>query len=120
MNNRTPVRKRRLGPPRRGVVCELLSIRRSQFSFLKIESAHVGQRGISQTCPDREAIPLCIMHHTEGPHSHHRLGKGFWAYWKLDRFGLIERFNAQYEVETGLPRKPIRDEIGQQEKKEIA
>ena len=134
MTSRTPTQKRRLGPPRRGsepddpylkwireqacAVCELLSIRRSQFSFLKIEAAHVGERGMGQKCPDRQAIPLCIEHHTQGKHSYHRNARGFWAHWKLDRFELIEGFNARYEEETGIPRKPIRNES--QQEKEIA
>jgi hypothetical protein len=81
------------------VVCALLSIRKWQFRFLKIEAAHVGERGLGQKCPDRQTLPLCIEHHTAGPHSHHKLGRGFWSFWKLDRYELIAEFNARYEGE---------------------
>jgi hypothetical protein len=136
VNNRTPVRKRRFGPPRRGsepdeaykkwlrklpcVVCARLEISKAQFVFSHIEAAHVGARGLGQKCPDRQCVPLCIWHHTAGPHCYHRSAKTFWSHWKLDRFELIEGFNARYEEETGIPRKPIRDEVQPAGKKEIA
>jgi hypothetical protein len=68
------------------------------------EAAHVGERGLSQKCPDREAIPLCKWHHTEGPESHHRLQRRFWEKWGLDRDTLVKELNARYEKEVGSPR----------------
>jgi len=77
----------------------------------KTESAHVGDRGKSQMCPDWEAIPLCGPtdpsdgpvegHHREGPTSQHKLGKKFWEYWQIDRDTLIAVLNSKYEQETG-------------------
>lgn len=61
------------------------------------EAAHVGNRGLSQKCPDREAIPLCAEHHREGHQAAHILGKNFWAHWGLVRDVLIEELNAVYE-----------------------
>ena len=69
------------------------------FNHRGIESAHVGERGLSQRCPDREAIPLCKWHHTEGPESHHRLGKRFWAKWNLNRDELIAQLQSRYNKE---------------------
>jgi hypothetical protein len=63
------------------------------------EAAHVGDRGLSQKCPDRQAIPLCKWHHTEGPESHHRLGKQFWATWGIDRDALLAQLQERYEKE---------------------
>jgi hypothetical protein len=135
VTTRTPVRKVRLGPPRRGsepdeaykkwirkfpcILSERFEHRTVRYVLSRIEAAHVGQRGLGQLCPDRECLPLCVWHHTEGPHSHHVLGKKFWAHWRLNRFALIAEFNARYEQATGISRKPIRNEE-QQEKKEIA
>lgn len=64
-----------------------------------IEAAHVGRRGLSQKCPDREAIPLCRLHHRTGMSSHHQLGKLFWLFHGLDREQLIEELNRRYEEE---------------------
>jgi hypothetical protein len=55
----------------------------------RTEVAHVGERGLSQKCPDREAIPLCTLHHTEGKHSVHKMGVHFWSFWKLDKAAVI-------------------------------
>ncbi len=63
------------------------------------EAAHTGKRGLSQKAPDREAIPLCKWHHTEGPESHHRLGKAFWNKWGIDRDELIAELQSRYEKE---------------------
>ncbi len=64
------------------------------------EAAHTGERGLSQKAPDREAIPLCKWHHTEGPESHHRLGKAFWAKWWIDRNELIRKMNEEFDNGT--------------------
>ena len=63
------------------------------------EAAHVGARGLSQKCSDRETIPLCAHHHRTGKDSHHVLGKKFWQHHGLDRDALITEFNARYELE---------------------
>lgn len=62
-----------------------------------IEAAHVGQRGLSQKCPDRETLPLCVVHHRLGPNAVHVLGRNFWNRWKLDRYELIAGFNRRYD-----------------------
>jgi hypothetical protein len=118
MTTRTPIRRVRRGPPRRGtevdepykmwirkqpcVVCEAMRILSYRFTFLTIEAAHVGERGLGQRCPDRQCLPLCIEHHTAGPHSHHVLGKRFWSHFGLDRFELIADFNRRFDAETQL------------------
>jgi hypothetical protein len=61
------------------------------------EAAHVGMRGMSQKCSDRETIPLCAEHHRLGPVSHHVLGKKFWAHHGLNREEMIRSFNASYD-----------------------
>jgi len=63
------------------------------------EAAHVGERGLSQKCPDSEAIPLCVFHHREGPHAHHKLGKRFWVLYGIDKDAIIARLNAEYEAQ---------------------
>jgi hypothetical protein len=64
------------------------------------EAAHVADRGLSQKCPDREAIPLCAEHHRLDTFSAHRMGKKFWAHYGVDKKQLIERLNRGYEEET--------------------
>ena len=71
---------------------------RSRLSI--IDAAHVGVRGLSQKAPDREAIPLCRFHHTEGPYALHRLGKKFWIAYDLDPQELIKQLNQKYEEEV--------------------
>jgi hypothetical protein len=63
------------------------------------EAAHVGERGLSQKCPDRETLPLCGEHHRTGKESHHVLQKAFWAHHKLDRDFLIAFLQVKYEAE---------------------
>lgn len=65
------------------------------------ESAHVGNRGLSQKCPDREAIPLCAEHHRLDRFSAHRMGKKFWEHYGLDKAKLIETLNQRFEEEHG-------------------
>lgn len=66
------------------------------------EAAHVGPiRGLRQKCSDYSAIPLRTEYHTEGPHSHHVLGKKFWAFHDIDRDSLIRELNARYKAEKG-------------------
>jgi len=70
----------------------------------RTEAAHVGDRGLGQKCSDRETIPLCAEHHTQGRDSYHKLGKKFWEHHGLDRFELIARLNAMYteQKQTGV------------------
>lgn len=63
------------------------------------ESAHVGARGLSQKCSDRETIPLCAEHHLTGKDAHHVLGKKFWEHHGLNRAGLIKALNDRYAVQ---------------------
>lgn len=65
------------------------------------EAAHVGLRGLSQKCPDREAIPLCREHHTQDPFSSHRMGKKFWEHYGIDRDALIQSLNRAYKESNG-------------------
>jgi len=76
------------------LVCALF--KRLQFGCT--EAAHVGQRGLGQKCSDREAIPLCRLHHREGEHAHHRLGKRFWVFWKLNRMETIRKYQEMYAL----------------------
>lgn len=62
------------------------------------EAAHVGERGLRQKCSDRETVPLCGGdHHREGPYSHHRMGRNFWAFWGLDPLLIIADLQRRYE-----------------------
>lgn len=63
----------------------------------RITAHHAGPRGISQRCPDRQAVPLCFAHHQDGPHSAHRLGKNFWQFHGIDCAELILKLNRQFE-----------------------
>lgn len=67
------------------------------FQRHRTECCHVGRRGLSQRCSDRESLPLCGLHHTWGILSHHRLGKRFWSVWKLNRAELIRELNRLYK-----------------------
>jgi len=62
-----------------------------------IEAAHVGPRAFGHKCPDRETLPICRWDHRIGPNSHHRMGKKFWEFWKLDRESLILELNETFE-----------------------
>ena len=68
--------------------------------FSPIEAAHVGERGLSQKCPDRETIPLCVRHHREGTYSLHKLGKNWWTLHGIDKTALIAELQDRYEKET--------------------
>ncbi len=88
------------------ICCSLGELRpRDPIGFWKwtgwdrIEAAHVGVRGMSQKCPDREAIPLCSTHHRLGRDAAHRLGKKFWEHHGIDPKRLIADLNQRYETE---------------------
>lgn len=76
------------------IVCALLHV----IQRYRTEASHIGERGLSQKCPDREAIPLCVEHHREERQSAHVMGKRFWSFHGLDKKELIERFNKQYQL----------------------
>lgn len=82
----------------RSLPCAICTLLRGRQSG-RTEAAHVGQRGLGQKCSDHETIPLCHLHHREGEHAHHRIGKRFWSFWSLDRFELIGRYRRMYERE---------------------
>ena len=65
-----------------------------------IEAAHVGLRGLGQTCPDRQAVPLCSKHHRTGPYAHHVLGKKFWVFHRLERGAVIAALVRRYEEQS--------------------
>ncbi len=55
-----------------------------------VEAAHIGRRGMSQKSSDREAIPLCSLHHQE----QHRIGlRQFSKSYELDIPALVEQLN---------------------------
>lgn len=62
-----------------------------------VEVAHVGDRGFSLKCSDRETIPLCYLCHREGPGAQHKLGKFFWEARGLDRLELIKHYQDLYD-----------------------
>src|SRR5690242_2726336 len=104
MPNRIPIRRVRIGPPRRGRVQDdaylawLRTLPCIACATLRyVEAAHVGPRGISQKCHDRQALPICSEHHWRGAKSVHVLGRKFWEVWGLDRYRLIAEHNQQYE-----------------------
>lgn len=76
-------------------VCERLEVDQDSIT----ESAHVGSRGMSQKCPDRETLPLCAEHHREGQFSQHSMGKLFWPHFDLDREELLRGYQARYAAE---------------------
>ncbi len=70
------------------------------------QAAHVGSKGMSQMCPDREMMPLGERHHlhpTMGgfPDSHHAGTKTFWKKHGLTRLRSLEFLRHLYVTETG-------------------
>ena len=61
------------------------------------EVMHVGCRGLSQKCRDRDTLPGCAHHHRLSLYSHHKLQKKFWIYWGIDRDALIAKLNKEYD-----------------------
>jgi hypothetical protein len=117
---RSPVRKKRPGPPRRSsrvldedyldwirtLACIICVYRYPgggpdlSVQTTRSEAAHVGARGLSQKCSDREAMPLCTHHHHDAKAGHHgQLGKNFWKHYGLDRDKIIAELNQRYEQE---------------------
>lgn len=75
--------------------CVCVTLGASQTSLT--ESAHVGPRGMSQKCPDRETLPLCALHHRDGQFSQHAMGKMFWAHHDLGRDELLAMYQENYD-----------------------
>lgn len=69
----------------------------SNVQKYQTEAAHVGDRGLSQKCPDRETIPLCAEHHRLGRFSAHRMGKKFWEHYGIEKDVLISALNRAFE-----------------------
>lgn len=108
MISRCPIRKVRVGQPRKGLVIDdaYRAFIRSQpciccGSRRYVECAHVGIRGMGQKCSDYDTLPLCSAHHVQGPESHHVLGRRFWTVWGLDRTSLIEKYQQEYLAAGG-------------------
>lgn len=72
-----------------------------QQQTTRTEAAHIGDRGMSQKCPDSEAVPACSTHHREGPYSLHRLGATFWKIWNVDKLAVITHYQKLYR-ETAI------------------
>jgi hypothetical protein len=69
----------------------------------RTEFAHVSSRGLGQLCDDLGGLPLCgDEHHRNGPHSHHKLGRRFWAFHDLDRQALILEAQGRYIAAGGV------------------
>ena len=61
-------------------------------SWIRVEAAHVGPRGMGQKSDDRQTIPLCRKHHRGCKLSFHGLGRGaFERHYQLDIGSLIEQ-----------------------------
>jgi len=117
---RVPVRKRR-GRPRRGpqrcadylawirtlrcVVCS-----RVGGGSLVIEAAHtntLGMRGLGQKSSGFSAVPLCRVHHRDGPESYHRLGeRRFVERHRIDLAQLVDSLNHLFRGRVESP--PLR------------
>lgn len=65
------------------------------------EAAHVGTRGLSQKCPDREAIPLCADCHRLGKYSLHSMGVKFWFHHDLFKDQIVKELNELYDSTLG-------------------
>ncbi len=74
------------------VVCSRVS-----GESLVIEAAHtnvLGTRGLGQKSSDFSAVPLCRVHHRDGPESYHRLGEQrFVARHRIDLPQLVGSLN---------------------------
>jgi hypothetical protein len=108
---RTPVRKKRKGPARRGRVvdkpylawlrtlpCFVCEFYATKYEVVDIgqptqsDPDHVGIRGGGQKCSDREAIPLCRCHHTR----RHANTKEFWLKIHSTAAQVIAEYQARW------------------------
>lgn len=100
---RTPIRKRR-SKPRRGrerdpkYLAWIASLPCFLCGIWPVEVAHLGDRGLSQKCHDRETGPLCHNDHQAGKYALHRLGKRFWEHHGIDKAELIAEYNRRYDT----------------------
>src|SRR5438270_12171018 len=63
-------------------------------SWIRVEAAHTGPRGMGQKSDDRQTIPLCSKHHRDSKLSYHRMGRGsFERHYMLDIGSLVEQLN---------------------------
>lgn len=64
-----------------------------------IHVCHVGERGFSNRCADRETAPFCEIHHQDNRLGMHgRLGRNFWQHYGLDQDELIADLNCRYDA----------------------
>lgn len=110
---RTALRTRRKGPPRRGRVIDKLYLAwiHAQPCVISFRAAHVclgnltahHVRRFGEPKNDRRVLPLCSKGHLHGMSilSIEALGKrGFESYWGIDIEAEILELNAKYEEET--------------------
>lgn len=72
------------------------------------EAAHVRygrpgepNAGLQRRPSDRNAVPLCVAHHREGPDAQHRTSeRSWWAARGIDPHALADRFYAQFKGEA--------------------
>jgi hypothetical protein len=65
-----------------------------------VEVAHIGDRGLSNRCPDRQTGPFCTTHHRDDRLGMHgRLGKNYWKHYGLNRDELIAELNRKYDLQ---------------------
>lgn len=74
-------------------LCERMGLAQTS----RTEAAHVGKRGLSQKCSDRETAPLCGEHHRTGPVAHHQLGRNFWELHGINRSELLKELQRRFE-----------------------
>ena len=78
-------------------LAELIVEQSVEADIVRSECAHIGVRGLGQLAPDSETLPLCgVVHHREGPQSHHVLGKRFSATHGLNVTTLFAALRALY------------------------
>lgn len=106
---------RRDGKPEQNI--EALFVMRSRLDVPPQGSptgaAHIGDGSTGVKCDDHDVAPLCkIQHHQEGKLSQHKLRKGFWTYWKIDREKLVAELRADFECQRGVGVLDAREVIG--------
>ncbi len=74
-----------------------------------IEAAHTGPHALSRKSPDRDAIPLCRVHHQGGNDSLHALGPWRFAeYHRLNIPAIVRRLNRLGSRFLALAHRPGR------------
>lgn len=110
---RTPVRKRRPGPARKGpmrseayrrwvsrfrcCVCNPLSLDMGECCEGNSQAAHAERNGMSSKGPDSSCVPLCVAHHNwyDG-----RSRASVLRFEKLDLKEIAARFYAWYQAQN--------------------